>query len=59
MGLNMPRYANRIIFGFVEIQLKIRFVLQVHESNDVGSQSMEFSGHDAKMIAGLSASINP
>jgi hypothetical protein len=55
----MPRYAKRLTFRFVEIQLETRFVLQVHESKDVGSQSMESSGHDAKMIAGLFASINP
>jgi len=36
-----------------------RFVLQVYESNDVGDQSMEPSGHDAKMTAGLYASVNP
>jgi hypothetical protein len=58
-GLNMPTYAKRLIFGFVKIQLKIRSVLQVHESKEVGSQSMESSGHDAKMIEGLFASINP
>jgi hypothetical protein len=59
MGLNMPRYAKRLIFRFEEIQLQIRFVLRVHESKDVGSQSMKSSGHDAKMTAGLLASINP
>jgi hypothetical protein len=55
----MARYAKRLIFRFVEIRLDTQLVLQVHESNDVESQSMKSSGHDAKMIADLFASINP
>jgi len=46
-------------FRFVEIRLDTRFVLQVHESNEVGGQSMKSSGHDAKTKTGLVASINP
>jgi len=48
----------RLIFRYVEIRLYTRFVLQVHASSDVGSQSMKSSGQDAKMIAGLFGSIN-